>query len=269
MSAQHPKLSLPWIAQNFARVIVVSPHMDDAILSCGGLLKQLLGSVECLTLTVCTADPVDVDPKHPPHGIALPSLRRKEEMAALNDLGCKLVQLDLLDAIYRRDQHSSAILYPSLQSIWSMPLPQDDFQKQALRSRILSLAGQSGERPTLFISPLGIGHHVDHILCTQVILSIISSTDEILLYEDFPYVVDQGAHVGIADDASLALKRLGLKGTQSFEQECNTDQKMKWIAHYESQIDSIFGSHENVRPLLMKNAKNGFTIERFWKVRKI
>lgn len=266
MTASRPSLSLPWITAEFGRVIVISPHMDDAILSCGGLVHQLLKQIECLTVTVCTADPVGADPKNPPHGIALPSLRRNEEVAALNALGCSLVQLDLLDAIYRKDLDSGSLLYPSMGSIWSMPLGQDEPQKLALRSRLQTLAGQSSQRPTLFVAPLGIGHHVDHILCTQVVLSVARHESQVLLYEDFPYVVDQGAHVGVADDAQRALRRLNATGVQCFEQECDIDLKMQWISHYESQIDSIFGSHDNVRPLLMKNSKNGNTVERFWKI---
>jgi LmbE family N-acetylglucosaminyl deacetylase len=242
--------------------------MDDAILSCGGLLKQLLGQVECLTVTVCTADPVDVDTQNPPHGIALPSLRRNEEVAALAALGCPLVQLDLLDAIYRTDAARNLPIYPTMQSIWTMPLQQDEPHWQALRNRLLTLAGQSSDGPTLFLSPLGIGHHIDHILCTQVVLSIAQSQDHVLLYEDFPYVVDQGSHVGIADDAEKALRRLGIRGVQRFEQECDVDEKIAWILHYESQIDTIFGSHDNVRPMLLKNSHHGRTLERFWRIQK-
>jgi LmbE family N-acetylglucosaminyl deacetylase len=262
------QFSLPWIPAEFARVVVISPHMDDAILSCGGLLDFLLKKLECLTVTVCTADPENVSHENPPHGIALPSARRNEEVAALNALGCSLVQLDLLDAIYRRNPTTGALLYPTMESIWSMPLVQDEFQFQALRSRLLSLCGQTSERPTLILSPMGIGHHVDHILSTQVALSVVGSANEILLYEDFPYVVDQGAHVGVADDAQRAMQRLGVTGVECFEQECDTSRKINWISYYASQINSIFGSHENVKPLLMKNSKNGNTVERFWKVRK-
>lgn len=261
-------LSLPWIPAEFARVVVVSPHMDDAILSCGGLVDRLLMKIECLTVTVCTADPENVSSENPPHGIALPSARRNEEVAALKALGCQLVQLDLLDAIYRRHSSTGELLYPTMQSIWSMPAKDDSHQFHALRTRLQALLGQPSDRPTLILSPMGIGHHVDHILCTQVVLSLLNPATEVLLYEDFPYVVDQGAHVGVADNAETALKRLGVTGVQCFEQEVDTPKKMHWISYYASQIDSIFGSHGNVRPLLMKNSKNGNTVERFWKILK-
>ncbi|MFZ9519061.1 MAG: PIG-L deacetylase family protein [Silvanigrellaceae bacterium] len=266
MIASPPELSLEWIPKEFSRVVVVSPHMDDAVLSCGGLLNQLLKTMDCLTVTVCTGDPSGVDPANPPHGIALPSQRRSEEVAALRALGCELVQLNLLDAIYRVDVRTGMPLYPTMQSIWTMPLESDEAHRKSLHANLSTYVGKN-QRPTLFLAPMGIGHHVDHILCTQVVLSLVASTDHVLLFEDFPYVVDQGAHVGIADSAEHALKRLNLVGEQRFEQECQTGLKMEWISWYESQIDSIFGSHENVKTLLMKNARNDNTIERFWKVR--
>lgn len=242
--------------------------MDDAVLSCGGLLHELLPHMDCLTVTVCTGDPENSDVDNPPHGIALPKVRRHEEVAAMAALGCPLIELDLLDAIYRTDPETNQLLYPTMESIWSMPLPNDRAQKQALRSRLLSLRGESRNRPTLFVAPLGIGHHIDHILCTQVVLSVVETTDHVLLYEDFPYVVDQGENVGVADDARRALGRHGLLGLQCFENECDTELKMGWISYYESQIDLIFGSQDNVRPFLLKRSKNANTFERFWKVQK-
>jgi LmbE family N-acetylglucosaminyl deacetylase len=262
-------LSLTSISAQFGRVVVVSPHMDDAILSCGGLLSRLLPVIDCLTVTVCTADPAGVNSDHPPHGIALPSLRRNEEVRALRALGCPLMQLDLLDAIYRENTHTKSPLYPTMQSLWTMPVDADSVHRQELRNRLLPISKPVGDRPTLFVTPMGIGHHVDHILCTQVVLSIVSSTDHVLLYEDFPYVVDQGAHVGLADNAQNALRRLNVRGVECLTQECDLESKVSWISCYESQIDSIFGSAEHVRPMLMKNSMNGHTVERFWKIQKI
>jgi hypothetical protein len=266
LSALGPKQLLSWISEKFARVVVLSPHMDDAILSCGGLLLELVGKMECVTVTVCTADPANADPQNPPHGIALPSLRRREEVSAMQALGCRLVQLDLLDAIYRQSAVGEKALYPSLDSLWTLPVAEDTQQSSALLAGLRPFLNDSIHRPTLFLTPAGIGHHVDHILCTQTLLTELKHDDDFLLYEDFPYVVDQGAHVGVADSAEKALARLRVRGERCFEHLANVDTKIGLIGHYESQIDSIFGSHDNVRPLLMKNSRDGKTLERFWRV---
>ena len=269
MTALNPNLSLPWVPAEFARVVVVSPHMDDAILSCGGLLNLLLQSMPCVTVTICTADPEGADEKNPPHGIALPSTRRSEEVRAMQALGCALVQMNLLDAIYRKVPGRDELLYPSLNSLWNMPRQEDDSQREKICTGLQKYLPAADERPTLYLAPAGIGHHVDHIISTQAVLNCVSRCDHILLYEDFPYVVDQGAHVGVADSIDKALARLGVVGVQCFEQACDVDEKIKLIAHYETQIDSIFGSHQNVKPLLLKNARNEKTLEKFWRVRKV
>jgi LmbE family N-acetylglucosaminyl deacetylase len=266
LNALGPLELLNWIGEKFTRVVVLSPHMDDAILSCGGLLRDLVGKQECVTITVCTADPENADPLHPPHGIALPSLRRDEEVAAMQALGCKLVQLNLLDAIYRRSGSTRQLLYPSLDSLWTLPVAEDTHQPLALLKGLQPFLTEAERRPTLFLAPAGIGHHVDHILSTQTLLAQLKNEDAFLLYEDFPYVVDQGAHVGVADSAEKALARLQVRGKICFEHAADVDAKIALIAHYESQIDSIFGSHDNVRPLLLKNSRDGKTLERFWRV---
>lgn len=269
MNTSGPNLSLAQIPQRYARVVVVSPHMDDTILSCGGLLQLLVPHMECISLTICTADPLNADPLNPPHGIALPSVRRVEEVNAMNALGCKLIQLNLQDAIYRLHPQTGECLYPTLNSIWTMPLQSDDMHSKAVAQGLQHFLRESSSTRTLFLSPVGIGHHVDHILCTQVLLSMLSDAEDLLLYEDFPYVVDQGAHVGIADSAQKALSRLNVAGLERLEQQCDVDQKIKLIAHYETQIDSIFGSHDNVRPMLLKNGDGQKTLERFWRIKKI
>jgi len=266
LSALGPKQLLNWISERFARIVVVSPHMDDAILSCGGLLIDLVGKMECVTVTVCTADPENTDPSNPPHGIALPSQRRDEEVSAMRALGCRLVQLNLLDAIYRCSESNQNLLYPSLDSLWTLPGAEDTQHPRAFLEGLKPFLAEAQQRPTLFLTPAGIGHHVDHILCTQNLLAQLSSDDSVLLYEDFPYVVDQGVHVGVADSAEKALARLKVRGETCFEHGAQVDAKMSLISHYESQIDSIFGSHDNVRPLLMKNSRDGKTLERFWRV---
>jgi LmbE family N-acetylglucosaminyl deacetylase len=243
--------------------------MDDAILSCGGLLKHCLPAMPCTTLTVCTADPNDVDPAKPPHGIALPASRRREEVAAMNALGCHLEQLGLLDAIYRRDAATGQFLYPTLDALWCMPLSTDEVQRAALAAHLRRYTEDgSHDRPTLFLAPCGIGHHVDHILCTQTLLSLLPDTQNVLLYEDFPYVVDQGAHVGVADSAEKALVRLNVNGLERFSFDCDVDEKITLIDHYPTQIDAIFGSRKEMRPMLLKNAGEGRTAERFWRIRK-
>lgn len=249
--------------------MVLSPHMDDAILSCGGLLKHFLPTVPCTTLTVCTADPDDVNPASPPHGIALPASRRREEVEAMRALGCHLEQLGLLDAIYRRDAKTGQLLYPTLDHLWCMPVGEDEWQRTALAAHLKQYtAAADPHRPTLFLAPCGIGHHVDHILCTQTLLSLLPDGQSLLLYEDFPYVVDQGAHVGVADTAEKALARLNVSGVERWTLECDVDEKIAMIDFYPSQIDPIFGSRDSMRPMLLKNAGQGRTAERFWRIRK-
>ncbi len=42
---------LDW--KDFERVVILSPHLDDAALSCGGLLHALQGRVSTLVVSIC------------------------------------------------------------------------------------------------------------------------------------------------------------------------------------------------------------------------
>src|SRR5437764_2009359 len=95
--------------------LFLSPHLDDAVLSCGGTIADLVAGgedVSALTffagqgvppfaplateLHACWGSPPDVV-----------KLRRAEDVAALARLGASALHEDVPDAIYRRDQDGS------------------------------------------------------------------------------------------------------------------------------------------------------------------
>lgn len=268
MVGSHRPRGLESMLSVHRQVIVLSPHMDDAVLSCGGALATFSRQISCTTVTLCTADPeVQQDALQPPHGIALPSERRHEEAAAMEALGCQLIQLGFLDAIYRTHLGSPKPLYPTLDSLWSMPVPADSENKEQLARLLEPILRDAASVPTLFLAPAGVGHHVDHILCTQTLLSLVSNLDSVLLYEDFPYVVDQGEHVGVSDSIEKALDRLNLIGEEKLEHLCDVDAKISLILNYPSQLDTIFGGREQIRPMLLRSGVKNSAVERFWRIR--
>lgn len=90
------------------RPIVISPHLDDAVLGCGALLAARPGAV---VITVCTGTPADAEQLtawdaacgYASAGEAMAG-RRAEDRAALELLGARPVWLDRLD-----DQYGEAL----------------------------------------------------------------------------------------------------------------------------------------------------------------
>ncbi len=263
------QLELQFVTEKYSQLLVLSPHMDDAVLSCGGFISAASQKMRCVTLTLCTSDPDLEVNEAPPHGIALPSERRHEEAAAMEALGCELIQLDFMDAIYRKDRRGEKkSLYPTLDSLWSMPVEGDLHYRNVLSQKIQPVLKSFESAPTLILTPAGVGHHVDHILCTQTLLSLVPDLGSVMLYEDFPYVVDQGEHLGVSDSIGAALQRLNLRGMERFEFYSNIDAKASLIRNYPSQLDTIFGGANHIQSVLAKSGVENTAVERFWQVER-
>ncbi|MEY2987307.1 MAG: hypothetical protein RJB13_828 [Pseudomonadota bacterium] len=257
------------IFERYAQLLVFSPHMDDAVLSCGGFMSTVSQRMKCATVTLCTSDPDLAPHESPPHGIALPSERRHEEAAAMKALGSELIQLDFVDAIYRKDRHGDRYLYPTLDSLWSMPVEGDGYYRDVLTQKFKTVLRSFESLPTLILTPAGVGHHVDHILCTQTLLSLVPDLSSVMLYEDFPYVVDQGEHVGVSDSIEAALRRLHVRGVERVEFHSDIDAKASLILNYPSQLDTIFGGSTHIRSVLAKSGVEETAVERFWLVEPV
>ncbi|MDD2921893.1 MAG: PIG-L family deacetylase, partial [Anaerolineales bacterium] len=99
------------------RWIYISPHLDDAALSAGGLIySQVRAGLDVEILTILSGFPPDaISPfaqdLHRQWGIAaaadLIRARRAEDTEAAKILGAKTIRLDYLDCIYRRGKNGN------------------------------------------------------------------------------------------------------------------------------------------------------------------
>ncbi len=156
-------------------LVVLSPHLDDAALSVGGIVAAA-GS-RALVVTVCTADaPAEITPfaesLHRAQGGARVAERRAEDRAAMARLGCDFIWADLPDAIYRG--------YASWPDLFGAPRADDPLR--ARLAEILSTLPAGAE----ILAPLAVGGHVDHRLVRQV--ASARGFARLGFYEDFPYV---------------------------------------------------------------------------------
>lgn len=174
--------------------VYLSPHLDDAALSCGGAIARQRDAGEgVLVVTICTAAPPPAGPfsalarsfhaawdLSPAEAVAA---RLREDEAAMAALGADALWAGELDAIYR---HPAA--YDDRETLFGTPAP-DDPLLPALRR----LVGALRERlpGATFYAPLGVGQHVDHQLTCRAALE--AAGEPLAFYEDFPYVAQAGA----------------------------------------------------------------------------
>jgi LmbE family N-acetylglucosaminyl deacetylase len=186
------------------RLVVLSPHLDDAVLSCGALLIHAASRTQVTVATLFT----EAGP--PPHTLSarrnlrqvrardaksLYRQRRMEDRAALEPMGVTWVHAGLTEALYRLRPHPPgpprwARLLPELAHIYPLyrrdiisgcVAPADAGTLHSVRDVIQRLACPG---PVQVLAPLAVGGHVDHVL---VRTAAERSGGRVVYYSDFPY----------------------------------------------------------------------------------
>lgn len=157
------------------KAVFVSPHLDDAVFSCGGEITRLVQEGPVLVLNLFTRYLGEIKVR----AIVLGEERYQEEQTASRFLGYESHCFGELDAPFRRPAyHSPGNLF--------RPPEREDLETylDELRERVFAyLAGIDYER--LYV-PLAIGWHVDHML-THLLFEPWVGQDKLIHYEDAPY----------------------------------------------------------------------------------
>jgi LmbE family N-acetylglucosaminyl deacetylase len=174
--------------------LYLSPHLDDATLSCGGLIhRQRTEGESVIVATLCAASP-DYDRLSPfarQYHAAwgnLPDLvasRRIEDGLVLRRWGVKVRHCDTQDSIYRRVEDEVA--YPDLAALFAKPHPQELETLPALWQAELADLLFCREN-TVIYAPLAAGNHVDHQLVRALGVRLLRQGWRVWFYEDYPHV---------------------------------------------------------------------------------
>lgn len=170
---------------------VLSPHLDDAVLSVSGALRS---APDAVVVTCFAGVP---EPGTPPsewdqrcgvrdvHAQLL--ARRAEDVAALRALGAgRPVHLDLLDAPYRQEALA-----------------------EVGRRLLLELEELVPEQGRL-LAPLGIGGHTDHVLVRAVAVELAAARPRLRLelFADQPYAAERGWPTWVLPPVRRQVRRL-------------------------------------------------------------
>ena len=249
--------------------IYLSPHLDDAVLSCGGSIhRQTQAGEGALVVNVCAGVPDygHLSPfareKHALWGNPedVVAARRREDRQALARLGAQVVYWGYLDAIYRTVE--GKFLYASEAAIFGEVHPAEGELLQRLRDDIAALL-DAHPGATLY-APLAVGHHVDHQLARNAVLQLVREGRRIRFYEDFPYVWWD------PEGLQQALRELESVGDWEAETvPIDVEAKITAIACYHTQIEDLFGTPEamaeGVRQYAREVASGEGYAERFWR----
>ena len=256
------------------RVVILSPHLDDAALSCGGLLhalrdkvSTLVVSISCGTVRIAAADGSFKVSSRKGHVSA--RTRRREDIEAMHSVDTDFVHLSFPDGIYRRSPLTGRLIYRNARETWIAPRIDDMGHIEELYLVLRRLCLDLGR--ILLLSPMGIGHHVDHQIAAQVAVRMAATNAgaELLFYEDFPYVADPRVGRGDPDDPPKALRRLGLDPAQRFVVPVDTEAKVRLLQHYASQVAPLFGDDDGMRQCVTSHMHEGQPCELYWQAQPI
>ena len=244
--------------------IYLSPHLDDAALSCGGsIAAQRAAGERVLVVTFCTAAPVpdmqfsdlalEFHRKWGLEPAEVVAARLREERHALEILDADSYWAGLFDAIYRYPQ-----AYNTRGSLFNTPAP-DDPLLPALRQ----LVGGLRERApgATFYAPLGAGSHVDHLIAHSAARMALG--DALWFYEDLPYA----ARPGVLDQRLTALADELTPRTIAID--ATFDKKVDAVKIYASQMGELFGGEEGMVRVMREymqglRPEGGVYGERLW-----
>jgi LmbE family N-acetylglucosaminyl deacetylase len=256
--------------------LFLSPHPDDAPLSCGGTIYHLRAeeNAECIILTVMSGDAPQNLPDTPhvrelherwKAGENPMATRREEDEQAALVLSAKtIIHTSLPDCVYRTAPDGSA-LYPGKDDIFGEIHP-DDSAYPALLATPLPF----GDTVTHVYAPLGAGHHVDHQIIRDWALHLKQSHPSlnVLFYEDYPY-----SEKPEAIEQALTYYTVPLQMEYRTLRDIDVMIKLTALQNYVSQISTFWGSinemDQRIGAHMMKaGAALGvdLPIERFWRI---
>jgi LmbE family N-acetylglucosaminyl deacetylase len=231
----------------------ISPHLDDAALSAGGLIAYLSQHTKVEVVTVFTeasSKPYTLSAKAflkqcgGEGANALFEMRRAEDKKAYSVVGIKPQLLSHVDALFRKIASPNVLrralsrilpeflhVYPTYRwHIVSDSVSRHDSQLMSfLAAELTAIVAPAADY--VVFCPLALRSHIDHILTRDVCLKTFGN---VIMWQDFPYNIRSAAEKN--EVASL--------GDELFRFEGESETKAAMLRAYKSQVRAMFPDGE-------------------------
>lgn len=219
--------------------LYLSPHLDDAVLSCGGLIhRQRAAGDPVAVMNLCAGSPglAELSPlarqylgsEEDPRDVL--ARRRAEDRATLARLGVISHYCDTPLADHR--QIDGKTTYPSVAALYGEPDAQElDALPRIWQQELERVFGNSNE--TILYAPLAVGNHMDHQLARVLGWRLLDLGRQVWFYEDYPYIEWSG-------QLEAALAWFGPTSWQVDIIPIDVMGKIAAIRGYETQVPILF-----------------------------
>ncbi len=234
--------------------VFISPHLDDAVLSAGGLISSLVAAdIPVRVVTVFT------QPSPRPYTLSAKSFlrqcgyrdadtlfadRRSEDEKLFGRMGVSMAHLGLTDATWRKKENMSNVrgavsrFVPELGHRY--PVHQLHVISGKIAKEDLPLIDEIGKKIKNVLSdfssfsvfgPAAFGGHVDHVMTRKMCTSYFPQA---VLWSDFPY--------------NLKDRQKSIEGYEVLSWERGIDEKRKMIEGYATQVRAMFPKNIPIIP---------------------
>ena len=223
------------------KLVIVSPHRDDAAFSLGLSLEHWLAAGHTVQVLNCFTQSTyapysDAASLHANDRVSFVSATRKREDAAWNKrLGRRLqiTDLDLLDAPLR--------LACEVDEVLTLPIRAGDRALARVAGAIAKLARNGSPESLAILLPLAVGSHIDHRVTREAGLQALAASSlPVSFYEDLPYAARLGGTEQIAslvESTAMGLQP-AFAGSEDSHPELAEQRKRRMAECYDSQIDT-------------------------------
>jgi LmbE family N-acetylglucosaminyl deacetylase len=225
--------------------IFLSPHFDDAVYSCGGLIWELSRQGETVEVwTVCTGDPPDrpltpfaelLHARWETTSADVIATRQQEDGAACQRVGAGRRTFGVPDCIYRW-LPGDLPLVDREEDLWQPVHPGEAGLIESIAGRVKEMLPSGAT----LVSPMAIGNHIDHRIARMAAEMVAVKVKPVCLayYADLPYVLrlaDQNLPVEPGwEEKRYPLSREGLAAWQDA------------IAAYASQLSTFWSGEDEM-----------------------
>lgn len=217
--------------------IFVSPHLDDAVLSCYPVISESISKGMTVEIwTIMTGIPsrnarfsefaLHISKQNP---VEYVKMRQNEDISVGKKLGVKVVHFGFQDAIYRIDEHGQPI-FQEANDIFN----EVDLRELYLVNQIFGKLREFSAPESIIFCPSAMCGHVDHIL-TRLACEMLPN--QILYYNEFPYTINiqTPLHQKIQDEWAEVIRMYKSQMDLLFEGEA----LKKLLSHHQPELISL------------------------------
>ena len=230
------------------KVYIISPHFDDAMLSCGGLILQIRSKCNLKIINIFTKahkGPYTLSAKRFlkisgsfKDATVLFKSRNMEDKSVFTQLGIKTINLGFEDSLFRRKTKSKFFgkILPEMNHIYPTyrwHVLGDIKNEENLFNGIRKKLAKFAKKDEIAIVPSGIGNHVDHLIARELCEKLFKN---LVFYSDFPYSL-----------RDIKKRNFG-KEYKTFELKVNYEEKDKCLRKYKTQYANLFSFYGGKMP---------------------